>query len=107
MIISLQGKMFQFCGKNCSDEYKKINNVMAMCEYCKIEKIVKETVRFSGADKSFCSEGKGKIILLLIMLILLKVTDGLSCYCLSISSLSFVYNNKAFCLHLVCFFLLS
>uniref|UniRef100_A0A8C9JF68 Zinc finger MYM-type containing 4 n=1 Tax=Panthera tigris altaica TaxID=74533 RepID=A0A8C9JF68_PANTA len=42
MIISLQGKMFQFCGKNCSDEYKKINN---------------ETVRFSGADKSFCSEG--------------------------------------------------
>lgn len=63
MIISLQGKMFQFCGKNCSDEYKKINNVMAMCEYCKIEKIVKETVRFSGADKSFCSEGKGKIIL--------------------------------------------
>ncbi|XP_057409924.1 zinc finger MYM-type protein 4 isoform X5 [Balaenoptera acutorostrata] len=51
------GKMFQFCGKNCSDEYKKINNVMAMCEYCKIEKIVKETVRFSGADKSFCSEG--------------------------------------------------
>lgn len=52
--------MFQFCGKNCSDEYKKINNVMAMCEYCKIEKIIKETVRFSGADKSFCSEGKKK-----------------------------------------------
>jgi hypothetical protein len=49
--------MFQFCGKNCCDEYKKINNVMAMCEYCKIEKIIKETVRFSGADKSFCSEG--------------------------------------------------
>lgn len=52
--------MFQFCGKNCSDEYKKINNVMAVCEYCKIEKIIKETVRFSGADKSFCSEGKRK-----------------------------------------------
>ncbi|XP_044920114.1 zinc finger MYM-type protein 4 isoform X3 [Mustela putorius furo] len=56
-LLDYKGKMFQFCGKNCSDEYKKINNVMAMCEYCKIEKIVKETVRFSGADKSFCSEG--------------------------------------------------
>ena len=31
---------------------------MAMCEYCKIEKIIKETVRFSGIDKPFCSEGK-------------------------------------------------
>ncbi|XP_017740029.1 PREDICTED: zinc finger MYM-type protein 4 isoform X3 [Rhinopithecus bieti] len=56
-LLDYKGKMFQFCGKNCSDEYKKVNNVMAMCEYCKIEKIVKETVRFSGADKSFCSEG--------------------------------------------------
>ncbi|XP_072579969.1 zinc finger MYM-type protein 4 isoform X5 [Vulpes vulpes] len=56
-LLDYKGKMFQFCGKNCSDEYKKINNVMAMCEYCKIEKIIKETVRFSGADKSFCSEG--------------------------------------------------
>lgn len=56
-LLDYKGKMFQFCGKNCCDEYKKINNVMAMCEYCKIEKIIKETVRFSGADKSFCSEG--------------------------------------------------
>ncbi|XP_031234539.1 zinc finger MYM-type protein 4 isoform X5 [Mastomys coucha] len=56
-LLDYKGKMFQFCGKNCSDEYKKINNVMAICEYCKIEKIIKETVRFSGTDKSFCSEG--------------------------------------------------
>ncbi|XP_023614231.1 zinc finger MYM-type protein 4 isoform X2 [Myotis lucifugus] len=56
-LLDYKGKMFQFCGKNCSDEYKKINHVMAVCEYCKIEKILKETVRFSGADKSFCSEG--------------------------------------------------
>ncbi|XP_076213668.1 zinc finger MYM-type protein 4-like isoform X4 [Aptenodytes patagonicus] len=51
------GKMFQFCGKTCCDEYKKRSSVMAMCEYCKIEKIIKETVRFSGIDKPFCSEG--------------------------------------------------
>ncbi|XP_074073607.1 zinc finger MYM-type protein 4 isoform X4 [Macrotis lagotis] len=56
-VLDYKGKMFQFCGKTCCDEYKKINSVMAMCEYCKIEKIIKETVRFSGIDKPFCSEG--------------------------------------------------
>ncbi|XP_063659565.1 zinc finger MYM-type protein 6 isoform X5 [Pan troglodytes] len=50
------GKMFLFCGKNCSDEYKKKNKVVAMCDYCKLQKIIKETVRFSGVDKPFCSE---------------------------------------------------
>ena len=76
--------MFQFCGKNCSDEYKKINNVMAMCEYCKIEKIIKETVRFSGADKSFCSEGKDRRLSSLpSMLVIWKVVDNLSCHCVS------------------------
>lgn len=50
--------MFQFCGKTCCDEYKKRSSVMALCEYCRIEKIMKETVRFSGVDKPFCSEGK-------------------------------------------------
>lgn len=50
--------MHQFCGKACCDEYKKINLVMAMCEYCKIEKTIKEVVRFSGIEKVFCSEGK-------------------------------------------------
>ncbi|XP_066494391.1 zinc finger MYM-type protein 4-like [Tiliqua scincoides] len=56
-LLDYRGKMFQFCGKTCCDEYKKINSVMSMCEYCKTEKIIKETVRFSGIDKSFCSEG--------------------------------------------------
>ena len=52
--------MFLFCGTICSDEYKKRNKVMAMCDYCKLQKIIKETVRFSGVDKPFCSEGKEK-----------------------------------------------
>lgn len=56
--------MFLFCGKTCSDEYKKKNKVMAMCHYCKLQKIIKETVRFSGVDKPFCSEGKEKSSLL-------------------------------------------
>ncbi|XP_074971040.1 zinc finger MYM-type protein 4-like isoform X4 [Phalacrocorax aristotelis] len=56
-LLDYKGKMFQFCGKSCCDEYKKRSGVMAMCEYCRIEKIIKETVRFSGIDKPFCSEG--------------------------------------------------
>nr|XP_033811126.1 zinc finger MYM-type protein 4 isoform X1 [Geotrypetes seraphini] len=56
-LLDYKGKMYQFCGKTCCDEYKKINNVMAMCEYCKIDKIIKEAVKFSGVDKPFCSEG--------------------------------------------------
>ncbi|KAG8588457.1 hypothetical protein GDO81_005984 [Engystomops pustulosus] len=56
-LLDYKGKMHQFCGKACCDEYKKINLVMAMCEYCKIEKTIKEIVRFSGIEKVFCSEG--------------------------------------------------
>lgn len=56
--LLLQGKMFQFCGKTCCDEYKKKSNMTALCEYCRFEKIIKETVRVSGIDKTFCSEGK-------------------------------------------------
>ncbi|KAM8976838.1 zinc finger MYM-type protein 4 isoform 2-T2 [Pelodytes ibericus] len=56
-LLDYKGKMFHFCGKTCCDEYKKINMVLAMCEYCKIEKIMKEAVRFAGVDKNFCSEG--------------------------------------------------
>ncbi|XP_074411872.1 zinc finger MYM-type protein 4 isoform X3 [Zonotrichia albicollis] len=55
-LLDYKGKMFQFCGKICCDEYKKKGNMMALCEYCRFEKIIKETVRVSGIDKTFCSE---------------------------------------------------
>uniref|UniRef100_A0A8D2MZI0 Zinc finger MYM-type containing 4 n=1 Tax=Zonotrichia albicollis TaxID=44394 RepID=A0A8D2MZI0_ZONAL len=55
-LLDYKGKMFQFCGKICCDEYKKKGNMMALCEYCRFEKIIKETVRVSGVDKTFCSE---------------------------------------------------
>ncbi|XP_027627750.1 zinc finger MYM-type protein 6 isoform X2 [Tupaia chinensis] len=55
-LLFYKGRMFLFCGKTCSDEYKKKNKVVAMCDYCKLQKIIKETVRFSGVDKPFCSE---------------------------------------------------
>ncbi|OWK58644.1 zinc finger MYM-type protein 4 isoform X3 [Lonchura striata] len=55
-LLDYKGKMFQFCGKTCCDEYKKKSNMTALCEYCRFEKIIKETVRVSGIDKTFCSE---------------------------------------------------
>ncbi|XP_010213797.1 PREDICTED: zinc finger MYM-type protein 4 isoform X6 [Tinamus guttatus] len=56
-LFDYKGKMFQFCGKTCCDEYKKRSSMMAMCEYCKVDKIIKETVRLAGMDKTFCSDG--------------------------------------------------
>ncbi|OXB66387.1 hypothetical protein ASZ78_011921 [Callipepla squamata] len=56
-LLDFKGKMFQFCGKTCCDEYKKRRSVTALCEYCRTEKIIKETVRITGIDKPFCSEG--------------------------------------------------
>ncbi|XP_048824688.1 zinc finger MYM-type protein 4 isoform X3 [Lagopus muta] len=56
-LLDFKGKMFQFCGKTCCDEYKKRRSVTALCEYCRTEKIIKETVRIAGIDKPFCSEG--------------------------------------------------
>ncbi|XP_078093926.1 zinc finger MYM-type protein 4-like isoform X5 [Mustelus asterias] len=56
-LLEYKGRMVQFCGKSCCDEYKRINSVVAICEYCRSEKIVKETVKFSSVDKPFCSEG--------------------------------------------------
>ena len=51
--------MFLFCGEVCCEEYKRRNKVMALCDYCKIYKVIKDIVRYSGVDKPFCSEGKG------------------------------------------------
>ncbi len=50
--------MYAFCENNCVEEFKQINNVMARCEYCKIDKVVKEVKRINKIDRSFCSEGK-------------------------------------------------
>ncbi|KAM4871762.1 zinc finger MYM-type protein 6 isoform 2-T2 [Thomomys bottae] len=55
-LLFYKGRMFLFCSITCSEEYKRRNKVMAMCDYCKLQKIIKETVRFSGVDKPFCSE---------------------------------------------------
>ncbi|KAI1901782.1 hypothetical protein AGOR_G00037940 [Albula goreensis] len=56
-LLEFKGQMVQFCGKTCSEEFKKVNFVMARCEYCKIDKVVKEVKKINKLDCSFCSEG--------------------------------------------------
>ncbi|XP_052033368.1 zinc finger MYM-type protein 6 isoform X3 [Apodemus sylvaticus] len=55
-LLFYKGRMFMFCGKACCDEYKRQNKVKALCDYCKLQKTIEDTVRFSGVDKPFCSE---------------------------------------------------
>uniref|UniRef100_A0A673G9F5 Zinc finger MYM-type protein 4-like n=1 Tax=Sinocyclocheilus rhinocerous TaxID=307959 RepID=A0A673G9F5_9TELE len=56
-LLEFKRKMYAFCDNACVEEFKQINNVMARCEYCKIDKIVKEVKRINKIDRSFCSEG--------------------------------------------------
>ncbi|MFT7811166.1 zinc finger MYM-type protein 4-like [Arapaima gigas] len=56
-LFQFKGEMIQFCGKTCAEEFKKVNLVMARCEYCKIDKILKEVKKINHQDCSFCSEG--------------------------------------------------
>uniref|UniRef100_A0A671S2Q1 Zinc finger MYM-type protein 4-like n=1 Tax=Sinocyclocheilus anshuiensis TaxID=1608454 RepID=A0A671S2Q1_9TELE len=56
-LLEFKRKMYAFCDNTCVEEFKQINNVMARCEYCKIDKIVKEVKRINKIDRSFCSEG--------------------------------------------------
>ncbi|XP_073668893.1 zinc finger MYM-type protein 4-like isoform X5 [Paramisgurnus dabryanus] len=56
-LLEYKRKMYAFCGGSCVEEFKKINNIMARCEYCKIDKVIKEVKRINKIDRSFCSEG--------------------------------------------------
>ncbi|XP_062423207.1 zinc finger MYM-type protein 2 isoform X4 [Rhea pennata] len=52
-----QNKVYQFCSRACSDDYKKLHCIVTYCEYCQEEKTLHETVNFSGVKRPFCSEG--------------------------------------------------
>lgn len=56
-LLEFKGKMYVFCDKTCTDEFRRTHYIMAQCVYCKIEKVVKEVKRINSVDCSFCSEG--------------------------------------------------
>ncbi|POI27716.1 hypothetical protein CIB84_008535, partial [Bambusicola thoracicus] len=56
-ILDWQDKMYQFCCKDCCEDFKRLRGVVSQCEHCKQEKLLHEKIRFSGVEKNFCSEG--------------------------------------------------
>ncbi|KAM8933955.1 zinc finger MYM-type protein 3 isoform 2-T2 [Pelodytes ibericus] len=56
-ILDWQDHVYQFCCKDCCEDYKRLHGVVSQCEYCKQEKLLHEKIRFSGVEKNFCSEG--------------------------------------------------
>ncbi|KAM6291562.1 zinc finger MYM-type protein 2 [Porphyrio hochstetteri] len=56
-LLEWENKVFQFCSRACSDDYKKLHCIVTYCEYCQEEKTLHETVNFSGIKRPFCSEG--------------------------------------------------
>ncbi|XP_053190912.1 zinc finger MYM-type protein 4-like [Scomber japonicus] len=56
-LIQIKDKMVFVCSADCSQEFKKANYVTSLCEYCKIEKITKDTKKINNKDCFFCSDG--------------------------------------------------
>ncbi|XP_045080282.1 zinc finger MYM-type protein 3-like isoform X3 [Coregonus clupeaformis] len=56
-ILDWQDSIYQFCCKECCEDYKRLNGVVSVCEHCKQEKPLHEKMKFSGVEKSFCSDG--------------------------------------------------
>ncbi|XP_043360197.1 zinc finger MYM-type protein 2 isoform X9 [Dermochelys coriacea] len=56
-VLEWENKVFQFCSRTCSDDYKKLHCIVTYCEYCQEEKTLHEMVNFSGIKRPFCSEG--------------------------------------------------
>ncbi|XP_054852189.1 zinc finger MYM-type protein 3 isoform X3 [Eublepharis macularius] len=57
-ILDWQDKVYQFCCRDCCEDFKRLHGVVSQCEYCKQEKLLHEKIRFSGVEKNFCSEGQ-------------------------------------------------
>ncbi|XP_024151010.1 zinc finger MYM-type protein 4 isoform X1 [Oryzias melastigma] len=55
--FQIKDKIVFLCSSNCTNEYKKANFVMSLCEYCKIEKVAKEVKRINNKICHFCSDG--------------------------------------------------
>ncbi|XP_066495978.1 zinc finger MYM-type protein 3 [Tiliqua scincoides] len=56
-ILDWQDKVYQFCCRDCCEDFKRLRGVVSQCEHCKQEKLLHEKIRFSGVEKNFCSEG--------------------------------------------------
>ncbi|CAM4631844.1 unnamed protein product [Leuciscus chuanchicus] len=55
-LLEFKRKMYAFCDNACIEEFRRINNVVACCENCKLNKTQKIVRRINKVDRSFCSE---------------------------------------------------
>nr|XP_046274081.1 uncharacterized protein LOC124074833 isoform X2 [Scatophagus argus] len=55
-VVQKKGKMNFVCSLACSEEFKRANNIMGKCEYCKNERIIRDARRVDGKDCYFCSD---------------------------------------------------
>lgn len=58
MYVCVQGKMNFVCSLACSQEFKRVNNIVGKCEFCKNEKIIRDVKKVDGKDCYFCSDGE-------------------------------------------------
>ncbi|XP_047460232.1 zinc finger MYM-type protein 4 isoform X2 [Mugil cephalus] len=56
-LVQIKDKMVFLCSADCSHEFKRVNGVTSLCEYCKIEKITRDAKRINNKDCFFCSDG--------------------------------------------------
>lgn len=47
-----------FCSKACCEQYKTQKNILIMCEFCKQEKVLFDTISYNQQDLIFCSESE-------------------------------------------------
>ncbi|XP_040909011.1 uncharacterized protein LOC121191726 isoform X2 [Toxotes jaculatrix] len=56
-VIQKKSKMNFVCSLACSQEFKRVNNIMGVCEFCKNERIIRDAKRVNDRDCYFCSDG--------------------------------------------------
>ncbi|XP_045918869.1 zinc finger MYM-type protein 4 isoform X3 [Micropterus dolomieu] len=56
VLFSHQGRISMFCSTTCCEQYKTQKNVLALCECCKQEKVLFDTISYNQQDLVFCSE---------------------------------------------------
>ncbi|XP_068194738.1 zinc finger MYM-type protein 4 isoform X3 [Antennarius striatus] len=56
VLFSHQGRISMFCSRVCCENYKTQKNVLVVCEFCKQEKILFDTINYNQQDLLFCSE---------------------------------------------------
>ncbi|XP_069391849.1 zinc finger MYM-type protein 4 isoform X5 [Paralichthys olivaceus] len=55
-LFSHQGRISMFCSSTCCEQYKTQKNILAVCECCKREKVLFESISYNQQEVVFCSE---------------------------------------------------